>query len=379
MRPADGTGIAGLRRPVVWVVIGVCLAAIAGIAVVVIATSGGTGSGIGVVPPAPYSQPGPYAAGVVTVALPNGPAEVWYPVEHSATAGHAKARYDLRDWLPPGLASRVPNGLGSFTTDAYRDVAPSAHGPFPLVLFAHGLYSFRDQSTFLTSWLATWGFVVAAPEFTTHDLTQYFLHFGTMPPTSPSDYQVLLDTERLLFHESASGTGRLRNLVRPGGIGVVGHSLGGLDAIQFASRPEIAVYVVLAAGSTSTRRDAPPKASLYMTGSEDRDVDPAWVKAAYTAAPPPKRFVSLPKAGHLAFTDLCLIARGRGGLGAIGSALQMNLPEGAPFTGRAVDGCSSGNLPVAIGFSTIRQAVTAELTATLLRATARQVGRARTK
>lgn len=379
MRPGDGVGLARLRRPVAWVLIGVCLAGGAGLAVVAIGTSGGTGSGIGGTPSASYSQPGPYAAGVVTMAFPNGPVEVWYPVQRSATAGHARARYDLRDWLPPGLASRIPNGLGVITTDAYRGVAPSAQGPFPLVLFAHGLYSFRDQSTFLTSWLATWGFVVAAPEFTTHDLTQYFLHLGAMPFTGPTDYQVLLDTERLVVHESASGTGRLRHLVRPGGIGVVGHSLGGLDAMQFSSRPEITVYVVLAAGSTPTPRDLPPKPSLYMTGSQDHDVDPAWVRAAYSAAPPPKRFVSLPKAGHLAFTDLCLIGRGRGGLGAIGSALKMHLPEGAPFVGRAVDGCSSGNLPVATGFSTVRRAVTAELTTTLLRATARQVGRARTK
>jgi dienelactone hydrolase len=366
MRRGDGTGFAGLRSPFVWVVIVALVAGVVGLGALLVATSGGTRSGNGGGPSPSYAQPGPFAAGVTTVALPYGPVEVWYPVEHAATAGHARDSYDIRDWLPPDLASRVPKGLGSMGTDAYRDVAPSVHGPFPLVLFAHGLYSFRDQSTFLTSWLASWGFVVAAPEFTTHDLTEYFLLAGATPPAGPSDYQVLFDTEQLLFHESAGGSGRLHDLVRPGKIGVVGHSLGGLDAIQFASRPEVAVYVALAAGNARPPADLPAKASLYMTGSDDHDVEPAWVKGTYLAAPSPKKFVSLPKAGHLAFTDLCLIARGQGGVGAIGSALRMNLPEGAPFIGRAVDGCAPGNLPAAAGFSIIRQVVTAELESTLL-------------
>jgi dienelactone hydrolase len=372
VRREDGTGFAGLWSPFVGVTMVVLVAAAAGLAALAMATGGTTRSGTGPGPPALYSRPGPFAAGVIGLALPSGPVDVWYPVDHAATAGKARARYDIRDWLPPDLAARVPIGLGSFTTAAYLDVAPSLHGPFPLVLFAHGLYSFRDQSTFLTSWLASWGFVVAAPEFTTHDLTEYYVHVGTRSPAGPSDYQVLFDTEQLLFDASARGTGRLHNLVRPGEIGVMGHSLGGLDAIQFAGRPEVAVYVVLAAGTAPPPRDLPAKASLYMTGSEDRDVHPSWVKATYSAAPSPKRFASLPRAGHLAFTDLCLIARAQGGIGAIGSALRMTLPVGAPFTRTAVDGCASWNLPAATGFSAIRQDVTAELKATLLGSPARR-------
>lgn len=287
--------------------------------------------------------------------------EVWYPIDRAAAHGHPRAAYDLRNWLPPALAARVPAGTGSFTTDAYRDIPASKLGPFPLVLFASGLYSFRDQSTFLTTGLASWGYVVASPEFTAHNVTEFFTDLGAAPAASPSDYQVLLDTETLVLHDSAGGTGVLGNLVRPGSVGIVGHSLGGLDAIQFAGRPEVAVYAALAAGSTPPPPDLPAKPSLYMTGSEDRDVEPAWVRATYDAAPPPKKFVSLPTAGHLAFTDLCLINRGHGGVAAIGAALDVNLPVGAPFVGRAVDGCGPGNLPAAAGFAVIRQDVTSEL------------------
>ncbi len=326
----------------------------------VLVASSGTASNRGS-PSGPYAHPGPFAAGVTTEQLPGGPVEVWYPAEPSSIHGRVPATYDLRDWLPPALATRVPVGMGSFTTDAYRDVPASKRAPFPLVLFAAGLYSFRDQSTFLTSWLASWGFVVASPEFTAHNLTRFFIDLGAKPTAGPSDYQVLVDTEALVLSESAGGDGILGNLVRPGTVGIVGHSLGGLDAIQFAGRPEVGVYVALAAGSSPPPSDLPAKPSLYMTGSEDRDVMPSWVEATYDAAPAPKKFVSLPAAGHLAFTDLCLINRGHGGVGAIGAALDMSLPVGAPFVGRAVDGCGPDNLPTMAGFAVIRQDVTAEL------------------
>jgi dienelactone hydrolase len=330
------------------------------VAAVLIASCGSGSSKVGT-PTGPYAVAGPFATGVTTEQLPGGPVEVWYPIDPAAARGHSRAAYDLRDWLPPDLAARVPIGMGSYITDAYRDVAASNQGPFPLVLFAAGLYSFRDQSTFLTTWLASWGFVVASPEFTAHNLTEFFTDLGAKPPAGPSDYQVLVDTETRVLRDSAGGTGVLGNLVRPGSVGIVGHSLGGLDAIQFAGRPEVAVYVALAAGSSPPPPDLPAKPSLYMTGSEDRDVEPAWVRATYDAAPQPKKLVVLPTAGHLAFTDLCLINRGHGGVGAIATALGMSLPVGAPFVGRAVDGCGPANLPVAAGFATIREDVTAEL------------------
>ncbi|HWE68817.1 MAG TPA: hypothetical protein VG205_00570 [Acidimicrobiales bacterium] len=339
---------------------GVVIAGAVTLAVVLIASSG-KGVVSGGSPPGPYALPGPYAAGVTTLNLAGRPVEVWYPIEPGRSAAATRASYDLRDWLPAALAARVPAGLGSFTTDAYRDAIPATDGPFPLVLFASGLYSFRDQSTFLTSWLASWGFVVASPEFST-DLTEFFTDLGgSNSAVHPSDYQVLLDTETLVFHDSATGTGLLANLVRPGTVGIVGHSLGGLDAIQFAGRSDVAVYVSLAGGSVPPPADLPAKPSLYMTGSEDQDVKPASVKATYDAALPPKKFVSLPTAGHLAFTDLCLINPGHGGVAAIGAALHMRLPAGAPFVGRAVDGCGPGNLATSVGFAIIRQDVTAEL------------------
>ena len=49
---------------------------------------------------------------------------------------------------------------------------PVATGRYPLVVFSHGYAGFRDQSTFLTAFLASWGFVVAAPDHYSRDLTE---------------------------------------------------------------------------------------------------------------------------------------------------------------------------------------------------------------
>ena len=79
-----------------------------------------------------------------------------------------------------------------FTQDAYRDVAASAKGPFPLVLFSHGFAGIRLQSTFLTTHLAQWGFVVASPEFVSRDLGSVL---GAKPANPQTDSQVLAATD----------------------------------------------------------------------------------------------------------------------------------------------------------------------------------------
>ncbi len=52
-----------------------------------------------------------------------------------------------------------------YVTDAVRDIPASTDGPFPLVLFSHGFAGFRLTSTALTTHLASWGFVVIAPDY----------------------------------------------------------------------------------------------------------------------------------------------------------------------------------------------------------------------
>ena len=108
-----------------------------------------------VLPLAEYAHRGPYRAGVVTLDLRDPeqperrlPTDVWYPAEATGFEDHPSASHPIRQ---PHEA---------------RDAARPAAGSFPLVAFSHGNSGLRRQSTFLTTHLASWGMVVAAPDHT---------------------------------------------------------------------------------------------------------------------------------------------------------------------------------------------------------------------
>jgi predicted dienelactone hydrolase len=96
---------------------------------------------------------GPHPVGVATLDVPD-PAQpqrrlltdVWYPADPARFEGALPASHPMNQ-----------------THEARNDAAP-ATGPFPLIAFSHGNSGLRRQSTFLTTHLASWGFVVTAPD-----------------------------------------------------------------------------------------------------------------------------------------------------------------------------------------------------------------------
>ncbi len=95
---------------------------------------------------------GPYPVGVTTMRFVDARgkdlvAEVWYPavVEDG----------DEPDPYEPTI----------FSASAFRDVPPDLRGaPYPVISFSHGMAGIRFQSVFLTERLASWGYVVVAPD-----------------------------------------------------------------------------------------------------------------------------------------------------------------------------------------------------------------------
>lgn len=91
---------------------------------------------------------GPYGVGRDTVTIDDDRGgtltlDVWYPATVSGE--------------PDAYAPTVFTGLAHLS-------APRMAGTFPLVVFSHGNGGLRFQSFFLTEWLASHGFVVAAPD-----------------------------------------------------------------------------------------------------------------------------------------------------------------------------------------------------------------------
>ena len=97
---------------------------------------------------------GPHRVGVTSFQLEDPhnpgrvlPTDVWYPVADNA---------------PVGEPANHPYGQPHA---AERDARP-ADGPHPLALFSHANSGLSRQSTFLSTHLASWGAVVAAPDHT---------------------------------------------------------------------------------------------------------------------------------------------------------------------------------------------------------------------
>ncbi len=316
--------------------------------------------------PTTFTVPGPYAVGERTAALRSGiPVEIWYPARAAAVAGKPIGSYDLVDWLPEFLRSLLPPGASvTYPSGGVRGV-PVARGTFPLVVFSHGYAGFRDQSTFLTAALASWGFVVAAPDHPSRDLTRVL----GGPAGTTTDVHDLRATITLMARKEERRSSVFHRRIDLTRIGAVGHSAGGRAVEQLAaSDRRVDTFVGMAGASVGALDDdptaaVPKKPGLLITGSADTIVELDRMRAAYAAMRPPKRFVVLDNAGHLAFSDLCEIGADDGGLLSIAALLGIPVPEN--LVPLATDGCLAPDLPPIEAWPAIEQVVTAQLRRTL--------------
>ncbi len=133
-------------------------------------------------------------------------------------------------------------------TDTYRDVAASPDGPFPLVLFSHGFGSYRLDASALVRGIASWGFVVAAPDHI--ERNRGALLTGQVVRDPAKDVSVLMDTITLV----GDAGGELDGLTDTEQVAAVGHSAGGRAALSALSEPQVDVAIGWAAAG---RADVP--------------------------------------------------------------------------------------------------------------------------
>ena len=315
-----------------------------------------------------FTHPGPFGVGEATLALPTNGAlvEVWYPATKASVANRTEASYDVADWLPPALKKLVPPGFSvTYPSGGVRGVAV-APGRFPLVVFSHGYAGFRDQSTFLTARLASWGFVVAAPDHLSRDLTEVL--GGGSGPKKTTDVEDLRATIALMGRQNATPSSAFRGHVDTTLVGAVGHSAGGAAVEALAAvDPRVTTFVGLAGatvgsfGQKASGADSivPHQPGLLMAGTADHVVNPRSMVAAYGRMRNPKRLILLSGSGHLVFADICEVGAGQGGLLAIAAAIHLPVP--ASLMPLATDGCKAPDVPPPTEWPVIRQAVTAQL------------------
>jgi len=317
-----------------------------------------------------YVEHGPNDVGVLTVEIePGRKAEVWYPAPAGSAAGHEPDTYHIRDFLAPALANLLPPSVDPpFTTDAVRGL-PALDGRFPLVLFSHGFASFRLQSTFLTTHLASWGFVVISPDYFERGLQSFG---GTPPAPSHPDSEVAqLAVDAAIALDT--GTGPLSGRIDTSRLFPIGHSAGGGTSTQLAgSRTDVSSWIAMSSGISLTPSlfnptpkvpaalADPDKSVMWITGADDHVARLDGVLDAYRYSAGEKKLVVVPRSGHNnAMSDICEIGSDQGGV--IGLAKGAGLPLPDFIVTLAQDGCLPPNAKSPEVWPIVRHFITAEL------------------
>jgi fermentation-respiration switch protein FrsA (DUF1100 family) len=307
--------------------------------------------------PADPGARGPWPVGARTVSVDGLVAEVWYPARPGSEQDHDRIDYDLREHLPESERGKIPDEDNPpQPCDCYRDAPLDAdYGPYPVVVFVHGTAGFRTQTlTQMTHW-ASRGFVVLAADNPGIGLRDALA--GQFGGDQRGDAARLLDAIEAPAGDLAFLAGR----VDAGRIGMAGHSAGGGAIAGFGGRAGVQVLIPMAAGTVDA--GAHLRSALIMGAVDDGISRYDSQQQGFERAPQPRRLVGLANAGHLAFSDLCYVARDRGGM------LQVALDHGVSvnplIATLARDGCQPGQLPAEDGWAIIDFATAAVLEETL--------------
>lgn len=335
-------------------------------------------------PPPPLGSPdavGPYRVGVTTFEAAAGsrtlPIEVWYPADPGE--GAAPASYELT--LGALSLATMPS-----PHDAVRDAPTDRRGaPYPVVVFSHGFGGIRFQSVYLTEYLASHGFVVAAPDHVGNTFHAVVDDSRALPTVEiarlrPGDVGVALDA---LLARSFDSSDPLASIADETRAGVAGHSFGGFTALRVAgavmdveallAHCAAAPDEVFCDGWEDAGTDFPPSArderfsaalpqapggaaafvpnglasvavpTMIQAGTADTTTPfEAEAEAPFAALPSPAWLLAIEGAGHFTFSDMCPLV----------DSLGIGMEE-------FEDGCSPANIDYAVAHPVIATHATA--------------------
>ena len=112
-------------------------------------------------------------------------------------------------------------------------------------------------------------------------------------------------------------------------------------------------YSVGFGGQAGPAPSAPTKPGMVMLGTTDGIIPPAASVKVYNGMHSPKYLVKIARAGHLQFSDICLIGRSAGGITGIAKALKLPIP--AELLKLGSDGCTSDHPRPETAFPAIDQ------------------------
>jgi dienelactone hydrolase len=256
-----------------------------------------------------YSGAGAYDVGLTFLTLDDGrPVDVWYPAADSGEIADPFV-YNLNDFWPDSIRDKVPSAP-DIVVDAYVDIPASGKGPFPVLLESHGLGSSRRDGSLNHRHLASWGFIVVAPEHVERNRAAVIGQPVDLAIAESTD--VLLAALELVVGASREPGSVLEGRVDESRVAVDGVSAGGEAAIELGADPRVSAVVARAPAG----QEVPSAGAPVMIIAADRDVavDIDGVRELYAGLQAPKGLAVLLNAGHNTFTDSCSVIRDAGGL-----------------------------------------------------------------
>ena len=275
--------------------------------------------------PAPtlFSERGPWSVGIITLDLGDRLADVYYPAIPEPDA--ETEIFDSLGVFPEEFQAFIPDELsGLYDTTAYRDAIPAndeqAH---PVLVYSHGFGSFRQASSFHTSHVASYGFVVITTDHLERGIAAQVRGELGGGAENQDVLDVLASLDALAAHPEV---GPIADLER---VAITGHSAGGWTAASAAAEDIIDVYLSIASGAPET---VTPKPAVVFIGEGDATVTPDRSYELFDQLDDAV-LVNIADAGHNSFSDSCAGIYDRGGLEAL---VELIGPEQVE---RAEDGC----------------------------------------
>ncbi len=297
---------------------------------------------------------GPYDVGVTTITINDDTdrpltLEVWFPVDDPADA-------PLNQYtLIPGVYYESPTAVAGAELVA-------AEGPFPLVVYSHGSGGLRYIASYYTEAIASYGYIVVAPDHTGNTAVDRLLgteaEFDVTASTRPTDVVATVDA---MLDPTNPVTGGLVGSIDPDSIAVTGHSFGGFTSLAVAGGYENALGTFVAddrvdaiiplapatGDGTRLMSDAGLESieipMLVMVGTNDQTtpVDPNVTRIWDLAGSEPLVRVELVDAQHQSFTDVCDYQTFLPTLGDV-----VPQPVIDTINGQGAEGCSPGDMPI---------------------------------
>jgi len=311
---------------------------------------------------------GPFPVGVTTMMVDSVDhqgkprklrVEVWYPTTDEFKDGPFET-IDIYEDAPEEMKEylvKFKDLVPPIETRSVRD-APARHGdaPYPMVLFSHGAYGVRYQSVFFTIYLASHGYVVAAPDHTKNTL------YDILGPEGYNMDDVILSaldrpydavvTLTSVLSRSKDPEDFLYGMMNEKKVGMSGHSFGGFLSLLMAvldARIKVAVPMAPATGWLGAVGYPPEKITIpvmVMCGLADKTLTPEQeMLPVWPKLNPPKAFLKFPKGGHYTFSDICQLD-----LETLAEEANFGDAEDA-----IEDGCGPENVPVEEAHPIIRQ------------------------